>query len=104
MNYAMFEEIGRVPNIIRDLKAELIKIQFHYAFEKCSANKDYCRIGISTRGTFEQYSDIQSKLGCHVENIHNILTEEEIHLLGPDEHIETDYSLWYKNDNEILKE
>ena len=104
MNYAMFEEIGTVPSIINSLKAELIKMQFHYAFEKCSANKHYYRTGLSTRGTFEDYSDIQSKLGSHVRNIHNILTEEEIKLLGPDEYIETDYSLWHKNDNEILKE
>ncbi len=104
MNYAMFEEIGAVPSIISSLKTELIKMQFHYAFEKCSANKDYCKLGLSTRGTIEEYSNIQSKLGCHVKNIHDILTKEEIKLLGPDECIETDYSLWYRDNIEIIEE
>lgn len=103
MNYKMFEEIGAVPNIIRSFKTELIKMQFHYAFEKCSANKDYYRIGIATRGTYEQYAKIQEKLGANVKNIHDILTKEEIRLLGPDEHIETDYSLWCRDNNEITE-
>lgn len=104
MNYAMFEQIGAVPSIIRELKVELIKMQFHYAFEKCSANIGYCNVGMSTRGTREQYSAIQEKFGINVENIHNILTKDEIYILGPDIYIETDYSHWYKDDNEVFKE
>lgn len=108
MNYAMFEQIGAVPSIIREMKKELIGMQFDYTVEKVHTLRSFKLNGIGARGTVEQYDVIQNKLQGNrgfreANNIHKILTKEEIELLLPDKYIEEDYSLWYLNDDEIIR-
>ena len=107
MDFRIFEEIGAVPNIVRGLKRELIGMQFQYAIEKTNTLKHFCRNGIGTRGTIEQYDKIMNELintGYSSRNIYDVLTKEEIELLGPDQYIERNYSEWCKDDNYVAEE
>ena len=104
MNFEMFEQIGAVPGIIRGFKKELIGMQFQYAIEKATTLKDFCSNGIGTRGTVEQYNFILDKLlhtAIGFRNLYDVLTKDEIELLGPDKYLEEDYSYWYADDKEI---
>lgn len=107
MDFRIFEQIGAVPGIIRGFKGELIGMQFQYAIEKANTLKNFCINGIGTKGTIEQYNFILDKLfhtGIEFRNLHDVLTEDEIKLLGPDKYLEEDYSYWYKDCNELVKE
>lgn len=107
MDFRIFEEIGAIPNIIRGLKRELTGMQFQYTLEKTNTLRDFCRNGIGTKGTIEQYDKIINELlytGYSSRNIHNILAKEEIELLGPDQYLEQNYSEWCKDDNYTVEE
>jgi hypothetical protein len=105
MDFRIFEEIGAVPNVIRGLKRELIGMQIQYTIEKTNTLRDFCRNGIGTKGTIEQYDKIINELlYSGYRNIHDILTKEEIKLLGPDQYIERNYSEWCKDDNCVAEE
>lgn len=97
MDFNIFYQIGSIPGVIADLKNELIKMQYYYAIEKSHTNRAFVYHGIGTRGTASQYEEISEKLykNRDIKNIHNILTPEEIHLLGPDNYIENNYADWY---------
>ena len=107
MDFRIFEEIGAIPNVIRGFKRELIAMQFQYAIEKTHTLKDFCRNGTGTKGTMEQYDKIMNELvntRYSSGNIHNILSKEEIELLGPDQYIERNYSEWCKDNNYVAEE
>ena len=97
MDFNIFNQIGAVPGIVSTLKNELINMQYNYAFERANTFKNFIYHGIGARGTADQYDVILEKLykNRDIKNIHNILTEEEIYLLGNDNYIENNYATWY---------
>lgn len=98
MNFmGILDEMGKAPELIREMQQELIAMQIRYAEAVARDNFGFTLHGIPTRGTKEQYEKIIRKLEDASYEIYNpraiqeVLTAEEIDLLNGDRFITTDY-------------